>query len=79
MRSDQPELITFPAERDFTADKSWVEGQQNRWLAWLEVRKVMSGEARPLTFSEIEEVAGMSPWDGRAIMDSISKRLRNTL
>jgi len=65
--------------QDFTADQSWVERQQNRWLAWLEIRYIVSGEPRVLSFTQIEEVAGMSPWDGRAIMDTVSKKLRNSL
>jgi len=64
---------------DFTEDASWIESQQNRWLAWMEAKQLKTGVFREIPFCDIEEAVGMSPWDGRAIMDSVSKKLRAQL
>lgn len=64
---------------DFTSDESWIESQQNRWLAWMEAQQIKTGVFREIPFCDIEEAAGMSPWDGRAIMDSVAQKLRKQL
>lgn len=64
---------------DFTEDRAWVESVQNRWLAWMEARQLTTKKFREISFTDIEEAVGMSPWDGRAIMDSVAKKLRNSL
>jgi len=70
--------FTEPAV-DFTANPSWIERQQNRWLAWVEFRRIINGRTGELSFSDIEEVAGMLPWEGRAIMDQVSEKQRKIL
>jgi len=63
---------------EFADDPSWVESQQNRWLAFLEHRVKAIGEPREMSFTQIEEACGLGFMEARAIMESAAKRIRNT-